>query len=751
MSLRGFIAVLLVGINVLVAGASLLFGLLVTIPRPVVGETTGNSTGLGANQQPTLEPPQLGLLQSAPTAVTEPTPNVAADVINIEQDGQISFIPRKDIRLQRAVPPEYAGPSAMPHCEPFTMGNPDLKLLYSPGHPGNYPNNSDCVVVLEAQVGSLVRLDFRDHFHIEPSDDCKYDYLEVRDGAHGFSTLLGKYCGSNYPPMITSKDRFLWLHFHSDENIEYSGFVVIYDFVPRPTSSVYDDEGCRIEVSGMEGFVNRTDVPREKQQTVVEHGLSLDCMWVVTVSDGWKIQLSFLMFKLERPNDCESNFVDVFTERTDLPSRLKNFCGSIADSVVSKSNVLHIRFFAEAAAINSTFSILFTAFREKPPTENCDDDEYDCEDATCISADLRCNGRINCRFRWDEDECQKTNQSQSEHVTIIMVVFGIIFGSMVIAFVIKIVRKVIRDHKIIREHIRQSRESKLNELGRHSTKKPVDLDITKFPPPVFDKEPINVLENTSNSYYREVLSPSIVGSGGSGGSGGGSGRMPVGGPSVGSHMFSSSSRIDLKNDTGRNQEIQDILRSSYHEDPLRATMGLRDAGMCDMACQTRESLFQPVFKNKVTQSPNPNSIRFSTFGYETGVPIQGQSPPTQLPSVTPPPPKVKHHHHHHHHHHGGGGGEMGRTLERNKGNKFEMQDLSGTGLGVSTGVGTGDDEPERDLTGHHSHHHHHHHHGHGQPQGQQQKVVLERDLDPTSVSSCIRKSAPDVIIMTSSH
>ncbi|XP_058829976.1 uncharacterized protein LOC131689131 [Topomyia yanbarensis] len=760
MSLRGFIAVLLVGINVLVAGASLLFGLLVTIPRPVVGgeATTVGLAGANQNEHSTLEPPQLGLLQSAvvaapPTTATEPTPNAAADIINIERDGQVSFIPRKDIRPQRAVPPEYAGPSALPHCEPFIMGNPDLKLLYSPGHPGNYPNNSDCVVVLEAQVGSLVRLDFRDHFHIEPSDDCKYDYLEVRDGAHGFSTLLGKYCGTTYPPMITSKDRFLWLHFHSDENIEYSGFVVIYDFVPRPTSSIYDDEGCRIEVSGMEGFVNRTDVPREKQQTVVEHSLSLDCMWVITVSDGWKIQLSFILFKLERPNDCESNFVDVFTERTDLPSRLKNFCGSIADSVVSKSNVLHIRFFAEAAAINSTFSILFTAFREKPVTENCDEDEYDCEDATCISGDLRCNGRINCRFRWDEDECQKHGHSQSEHVTIIMVVFGLIFGGMVIAFVIKIVRKVIRDHKIIREHIRQSRESKLNELGRHSTKKPVDLDITKFPPPAFDKEPINVLENAANSYYREVLSPSLVGGsgGGSGGSGGGGSGHMAGSAGIGSHMFSSSSRIDMKNDPSRSQEIQDILRSSYHDDPLRVAMGLKDAGMCDMACQTRESLFQPVFKNKVTQSPNPNSIRFSTFGYETGVP-QGQLPPAQLPSVTPPPPKVKHHHHHHHHHHDGG--ERGRTLER--GNKFEMQDLSGTGLAVSTGVGTtgGDDEPERDLTGggtgHHSHHHHHHH-GHG-GQSQQQKIVLERDLEQSiPANSCIRKSAPDVIIMTSSH
>ncbi|XP_053683658.1 uncharacterized protein LOC128733851 [Sabethes cyaneus] len=742
MSLRGFIAVLLVGINVIVAGASLLFGLLIALPRPVL--VLGETPDGGAQNQQALEVSPLGLLPAA--IATEATPNVAADIINIEQDGQVSFIPRKDIRPQRAVPPEYAGPSALPHCEPFTMGNPDLKLLYSPGHPGNYPNNSDCVVVLEAQVGTLVRLDFRDHFHIEPSDDCKYDYLEIRDGAHGFSTLLGKYCGTNYPPMITSKDRFLWLHFHSDENIEYSGFVIIYDFVPRPTSSIYDDEGCRIEVSGMEGFVNRTDVPREKQQTVVEHGLSLDCMWVITALDGWKIQLSFLMFKLERPNDCESNFVDVFTERTDLPSRLKNFCGSIADSVVSKSNVLHIRFFAEAAAINSTFSILFTAFREKAAGETCDDDEYDCEDATCISSDLRCNGRINCRFRWDEDECQKQTQSQSEHVTIIMVVFGLIFGSMVIAFVIKIVRKIVRDHKIIREHIRQSRESKLNELGRHSTKKPVDLDITKFPPPAFDKEPINVLENAANSYYREVLSPSLVGggSGGSGGSGGGtSGHMA--GAGGGANMFSSSSRIDMKNDPGRSQEIQDILRSSYHDDPLRAAIGFKDSGMCDMACQTRESLFQPVFKNKITQSPNPSSIRFSTFGYE----MDSQAGlPAQLPSVTPPPPKVKHHHHHHHLHHG--------TGERSKCSKFEMQDLSGSGgMAVSTGVGTADDEPERDLTGGgggadpssqpHSHHHHHHHHHlhHGQ------KLAVDRTVDPSTGG--IRKSAPDVIIMTSSH
>lgn len=37
--------------------------------------------------------------------------------------------------------------------------------------------------------------------------------------------------------------------------------------------------------------------------------------------------------------------------------------------VLSKSNVLHVRFMAEPKAVNSTFSILYTAFREKKKDE----------------------------------------------------------------------------------------------------------------------------------------------------------------------------------------------------------------------------------------------------------------------------------------------------------------------------------------------------------------------------------------------
>ncbi|XP_068084312.1 neuropilin and tolloid-like protein 1 [Anabrus simplex] len=125
-------------------------------------------------------------------------------------------------------------------CKTFTEGNPDRNEFYSPNYPMQYPNNTDCVRVLDAGSGQIIKLDFRDEFNIEPSPNCVYDFLEVRDGGHGYDHLIGKFCGHNHPPtVIQSKGRHLWVHFHSDENIEYSGFSAVYESAPRPTGRWY--------------------------------------------------------------------------------------------------------------------------------------------------------------------------------------------------------------------------------------------------------------------------------------------------------------------------------------------------------------------------------------------------------------------------------------------------------------------------------------------------------------------------------
>lgn len=61
----------------------------------------------------------------------------------------------------------------------------------------------------------------------------------MHDGKHGFAKELGRYCGDVFPQIIYSSDRYLWLHFHSDENIEYEGFQAVYEFLPRTTTSTF--------------------------------------------------------------------------------------------------------------------------------------------------------------------------------------------------------------------------------------------------------------------------------------------------------------------------------------------------------------------------------------------------------------------------------------------------------------------------------------------------------------------------------
>lgn len=51
-----------------------------------------------------------------------------------------------------------------------------------------------------------------------------------------------------------------------------------------------------------------------------------------------------------------------------MPSLLRNFCGSVAESTVSNNNIMFLRFYAETKSMKSMFKATFTAFRpaEKP-------------------------------------------------------------------------------------------------------------------------------------------------------------------------------------------------------------------------------------------------------------------------------------------------------------------------------------------------------------------------------------------------
>ena len=50
--------------------------------------------------------------------------------------------------------------------------------LQSPGYPGDYPVNRDCVWTITVDAGRYITLAFGD-LHLESHPSCDYDYLKV--------------------------------------------------------------------------------------------------------------------------------------------------------------------------------------------------------------------------------------------------------------------------------------------------------------------------------------------------------------------------------------------------------------------------------------------------------------------------------------------------------------------------------------------------------------------------------------------
>ena len=56
----------------------------------------------------------------------------------------------------------------------------------SPGYPGNYPHDRDCVWTVTVSPGNMIMFTFAT-LAIETHPDCNYDYLEVRNLLVNFS------------------------------------------------------------------------------------------------------------------------------------------------------------------------------------------------------------------------------------------------------------------------------------------------------------------------------------------------------------------------------------------------------------------------------------------------------------------------------------------------------------------------------------------------------------------------------------
>ena len=98
---------------------------------------------------------------------------------------------------------------------------------YDPGGTGNYGDNQlGTLTINPSSAGQMVQLNFgAGAFSIEPNGGGCYDWIKIYNGPNAGSPLLGTYCSSNVPGVITSTTGPLTIVFDSDGSTVASGWV----------------------------------------------------------------------------------------------------------------------------------------------------------------------------------------------------------------------------------------------------------------------------------------------------------------------------------------------------------------------------------------------------------------------------------------------------------------------------------------------------------------------------------------------
>uniref|UniRef100_A0A915JRJ0 CUB domain-containing protein n=1 Tax=Romanomermis culicivorax TaxID=13658 RepID=A0A915JRJ0_ROMCU len=97
-------------------------------------------------------------------------------------------------------------------------GNRRAKIQ-TPTYPAKYQNNMECEWIISTAPDKIIDFEFT-NMSIESHADCRYDFVELRDGSDVNATLMGKFCGFDLPIVrFKSTSNKLYIRFYADLSI----------------------------------------------------------------------------------------------------------------------------------------------------------------------------------------------------------------------------------------------------------------------------------------------------------------------------------------------------------------------------------------------------------------------------------------------------------------------------------------------------------------------------------------------------
>ncbi|CAL1282886.1 unnamed protein product [Larinioides sclopetarius] len=202
-------------------------------------------------------------------------------------------------------------------------------VIRSPGFPERYPHNAHCIWVLKGKLNRQIALNVTT-FNLEEHNNCRYDYLEIRNGEYETSPLVGKYCGTNILQIIKSHSNVLRLEFKTDNSQSGEGFEIYFDSTAT---------GCGGTLTSPRGSIVSPNYPQP-------YPYNADCEWLIQVSAGSLISLSIVDIDIEEHRECRYDYIQVFDGPTENSKSLLRICNNrqIPGSLTSTGNSLLIRF-----------------------------------------------------------------------------------------------------------------------------------------------------------------------------------------------------------------------------------------------------------------------------------------------------------------------------------------------------------------------------------------------------------------------
>ncbi|XP_058537778.1 cubilin isoform X1 [Neofelis nebulosa] len=211
----------------------------------------------------------------------------------------------------------------------------------SPGYDGvsNYSRNLNCEWTLSNpnQGNSSIYIHFED-FYLESHQDCQFDVLELRVGdADG--PLMWRLCGPSKPtvPLVIPYPQ-VWIHFVTNERVEYVGFHAEYSFT--------DCGGIQL---GESGVITSPNYP-------ASYDSSTHCSWLLEAPQGHTITLTFSDFDIEAHATCAWDSVTVRNGGSPGSPLIGQYCGSSNPRTIqSGSNQLVVIFNSDHSVQNGGF------------------------------------------------------------------------------------------------------------------------------------------------------------------------------------------------------------------------------------------------------------------------------------------------------------------------------------------------------------------------------------------------------------